>query len=51
MNRIWPITWREFKYTALTKAFIIGSIVVPICIFPLMIVLPILFAPTSEPLK
>lgn len=51
MNRIWPITWREFKYTALTKAFIIGSIVVPICIFPLMIVLPILFASTSEPLK
>ncbi|MEE2720022.1 MAG: ABC transporter permease [Planctomycetota bacterium] len=51
MNRIWPITWREFKYTALTKAFIIGSIIVPIFMFPLMIVLPILFAPTSEPLR
>ena len=51
MNRIWPITWREFKYTALTKAFIIGSIIVPIVMFPLMIVLPMLFAPTSEPLQ
>tara|TARA_B100001059_G_scaffold233860_1_gene274906 strand:+ start:2763 stop:4118 length:1356 start_codon:yes stop_codon:yes gene_type:complete len=50
MNRIGPITWREFKYTALTKAFIIGSIVVPIFIFPLMILLPGLFAQKSDPL-
>lgn len=50
MNRIGPITWREFKYTALTKAFIIGSIIVPIFIFPLMILLPGLFAQKSDPL-
>lgn len=51
MNRITPITWREFKYTALTKAFIIGSIIVPIFIFPLLIVLPVLFAPRLDPLQ
>ena len=51
MNRVTPIIWREFKYTALTKAFIIGSIIVPIFIFPLLIVLPVLFAPRIEPLK
>ena len=51
MSKIGPISWREFKYTALTKAFIIGSIIVPLFIFPLLILLPVLLKQEAQPLS
>ncbi|MBM44069.1 MAG: hypothetical protein CMJ36_03520 [Phycisphaerae bacterium] len=51
MKKIPAVAWREFKHTALTKAFIIGSIVVPVLIIPLLVVLPALFSKEVEPLK
>ncbi|MEE3001281.1 MAG: ABC transporter permease [Planctomycetota bacterium] len=51
MKKIPIVAWREFKHTALTKAFIIGSIIVPVLIIPLLIVLPALFSQDVEPLK
>ncbi|MCH2149979.1 MAG: hypothetical protein MK095_11155, partial [Phycisphaerales bacterium] len=50
MSKIPGIAWREFKHTALTKAFIIGSIVVPLLCLPVFIVLPALLHTESEPL-
>ncbi len=50
MSKIPNIAWREFKHTALTKAFIIGSIVVPVLCLPVFIVLPALLKTEAEPL-
>jgi ABC-type Na+ efflux pump permease subunit len=39
MSRLRSVAWREFKHTALTKAFIIGAIVFPLimwAVFPLL---------------
>ncbi|MEY4827434.1 MAG: hypothetical protein RLZZ288_985, partial [Planctomycetota bacterium] len=30
MRRIGTVAWREFRHTALTKAFIIGAVVLPL---------------------
>ena len=51
MSKVPGIAWREFKHTALTKAFIIGSIVVPILCLPVFIILPALLQSETEPLK
>ena len=51
MSKVPGIAWREFKHTALTKAFIIGSIVVPILCLPVFIILPALLQTETEPLK
>ena len=51
MVKIPGIAWREFKHTALTKAFIIGSIIVPILCLPVFVVLPALLQTETEPLN
>ena len=51
MSKLPGIAWREFKHTALTKAFIIGSIIVPILCLPVFIILPALLQTETEPLK
>ncbi len=46
MTKILAVAWREFKHTALTKAFIIGTIIFPLLIWGGMILVPLLFKPT-----
>lgn len=46
MSKVLAVAWREFKYTALTKAFIIGTIIFPLVIWAGMAVVPLLFKPT-----
>lgn len=46
MSKILAVAWREFKHTALTKAFIIGTIIFPLLIWGGMIIVPLLFKPT-----
>jgi ABC-2 type transport system permease protein len=45
MFKVLAIAWREFKHTALTKAFIIGTIVFPLLIWGGMLVVPLLVKP------
>ena len=33
VRRIRAIAWREFRYTALTKGFLIGAIILPLIMF------------------
>lgn len=46
MSKILAVAWREFKHTALTKAFIIGTIIFPLLIWGGMLIVPLLFKPT-----
>lgn len=46
MMKVLAVAWREFKHTALTKAFIIGTIIFPLVIWGGMIVVPLLFKAT-----
>jgi ABC-type Na+ efflux pump permease subunit len=45
------VAWREFKATALTRAFIIAAIAVPMLMVGLAILGPILFNPKPPPLQ
>ncbi|MGI9013471.1 MAG: ABC transporter permease [Phycisphaerales bacterium] len=45
MSKILLVAWREFKHTALTKAFIFGAIIFPLIIMAVMVIAPILFRP------
>ena len=41
-RRIRVIAWREFRYTALTKGFLIGAIILPAIMFAAIPLLPML---------
>lgn len=51
MSKILVVAWREFKHTALTKAFIIGTLVVPLLIWGGMILVPLFVAPGVSSLE
>ena len=44
ITRVMLVAWREFRYTALTKAFLIGAVGVPIGMFGLMLLLPMMMS-------
>jgi ABC-2 type transport system permease protein len=44
------VAWREFRHTALTKGFIFGAIVVPILMFGLIALMPLLLSDKTPPL-
>lgn len=49
MNKVWVVAWREFRATVMTRAFLIGAIVVPgvsMAMIPLIIALSIGAKPT-----
>ena len=50
LGKILLIAWREFRYTALTKGFIIGAIALPIVMFGVVAVVPSLLSRESPPL-
>jgi ABC-2 type transport system permease protein len=45
------VAWREFKHTALTKAFLIGAVVVPVLMFGVVAAIPILTAGSKKPIE
>jgi ABC-2 type transport system permease protein len=45
------VAWREFKHTALTKAFLIGAVVVPVLMFGVVAAIPILTAGSRKPIE
>lgn len=49
-RRILAIAWREFRYTALTKAFIVGAIAIPLVMFAAIPLIPMLTKSTPKPL-
>ena len=49
-RRIRVIAWREFRYTALTKGFLIGAIILPAIMFAAIPLLPMLTSSNSAPL-
>lgn len=51
MHKILLVAWREFKHTALTKAFIFAAIIAPLGIVGLMMLMPMLMNTTLAPLK
>lgn len=50
MRRIGTVAWREFRHTALTKAFIIGAVVLPLVMFAVIPLIPMLTRSTPKPL-
>lgn len=50
-GKILAIAWREFKTTALTKAFVFGAIVVPILVWGAIALTPLLMRSEPPPLE
>ena len=51
MSKTFVVAWREFKHTAMTKAFVIGAIVMPLLMMGLFIVvMPLLMEANTTPL-
>ena len=44
------VAWREFRHTALTKGFIFGAVAVPILMFGVIALMPLLLSRESPPL-
>ena len=51
MRKVLLVAWREFKHTALTKAFIFAAVIAPLGIVGLMLLMPMLMNTTLAPLK
>jgi ABC-type Na+ efflux pump permease subunit len=51
LPKVLLIAWREFKHTALTRAFIIGAVFTPVAIFAVMLLMPLLLKTTIPPLN
>jgi ABC-type Na+ efflux pump permease subunit len=51
MSKALCVAWREFKATALTKAFIIAAVAVPLLMLGMAVLGPILFNPKPPPLN
>lgn len=51
MSKVLTIAGREFRHTVLTKAFFIGSVVVPVVLILLSMAAEIFLKPTIPPLK
>lgn len=50
MRKILLVAWREFRHTALTKAFILGAVLTPIGIGAVMLIFPALLKTPLPPL-
>jgi ABC-2 type transport system permease protein len=51
MSKVLLVAWREFRHTALTKAFIIGAVFTPALIAVVFLVMPKLLKTNIPPLK
>ena len=51
MRKTLTVAWREFKHTAMTKAFLFGAVVMPILMMGLFIIIIPLMGTTEDPLE
>ena len=51
MSKVALVAWREFKYTALTRTFILGAVVFPLAVWGIMPVIIALTQQTVRPLR
>ena len=51
MRKTLTVAWREFRHTAMTKAFLFGAVVMPILMMGLFIIVIPLMKTTEDPLK
>lgn len=51
MNKIIQVAWREVRYTALTPAFLLGVVGVPVAMLGLLMLYPLLLSQESRPLE
>ena len=51
MLKMLLVAWREFKHTALTRAFIIGAVLTPVAIAAVMFLMPRLLKTTIPPVR
>lgn len=51
LGKVLAVAWREFKTTALTKAFLFGAIVVPILVWGAIALTPLLMRSEPPPLE
>lgn len=51
MRKVLLVAWREFKHTALTKAFILAAVIAPLGIIGVMFLMPMLMTTTLAPIK
>ena len=50
LGKIALVGWREFKHTALTKGFIFGAVVMPILMFGVFALVPMMLTKETPPL-
>lgn len=50
LARVGSVAWREFRHTALTKAFLFGAVILPILMIGLMTMVPALMISQLQPL-
>ena len=50
LARVGSVAWREFRHTALTKAFLFGAVILPIIMIGLMTLVPALMISQLQPL-
>ncbi|MCA9285474.1 MAG: ABC transporter permease [Phycisphaerales bacterium] len=50
MHRVLTVAWREFKYTALTKAFVFAALGVPLLVTGMLVLMPLLTRSSVQPL-
>jgi len=50
LTKILAVAWREFKYTALTKAFVFGALLLPMLLWAVMALAPLLASGEPPPL-
>ncbi len=50
-SKVLAVAWREFKYTALTKAFIFGAVIVPLLIWAIFGLTPFLMRHKPPPIE
>ncbi len=48
--KVLAVAWREFKYTALTKAFVFGALILPLIIWAIIGLTPLLISREPPPL-
>ena len=51
MSRVLAVAWRDFRATALTKAFIFGAVLIPCLLMGMLTAASVLFKPNIPPLQ
>jgi ABC-2 type transport system permease protein len=50
-GKVAAVAWREFKYTALTRAFLFGAVIVPVLVWGVIGLMPLMMRSEPPPLE